>query len=153
MSKEKVLNQIIRIRDKCMRETISKNISYLKERKHQELMDLLDTTLILIRKNQLVGTIYIQPLPSEYGIASIGGFACEQEGYGHKLFVSTLQRAWNLGYQHAISVTASDKAKGIFKQHGAVPQNGQFDDYLNIARERYETEKDLAQLFLFTKPQ
>lgn len=153
MSEEKILDQIERIRNKGMCATTPEDVSYLKEKSRQELKNLLGSTLILIYRNQVAGLICIQPLNEKDGVASIGSFVCDQKGYGDRLFTSALRRAWNLEYREAVSVTASDRVKEIFEQYGSCSEYGQFDEYLRIARERYGTEGDLAQLFIFNESQ
>lgn len=152
MSEEKVLDAIMRIRKKWMCATTPNGVPYLKEKTYQELRDLLDTTLILINKNRIDGAICIQPFDNEDEVANIGSFVCDQNGYGRKLLVSALQRTWQLGYRSAVSVTASDKVKKIFEQYGSPSTDDRFSEYFEKARERYGIERDLTQLFVFSKP-
>jgi N-acetylglutamate synthase-like GNAT family acetyltransferase len=149
MSEKGVLNEIIKIRKKWMCATTPKGVPYLKEKTYQELRNLLDTTLILVHKNQIAGTICIQPFNAEDAVASIGSFICDQNGYGRKLLVSALQRTWHLGYRSVISLTASDKAKRIFEQYGTQSADDRLLEYLETAKKRYGSEEHLAQLFVF----
>lgn len=151
MSEEKVLDGIQIIRERMMSVVSPSGVPFLKEKTREELRTLLDTTLILINKNDVTGTIYIEPLENNT-VASIGGFVCETRGYGKQLLASALQRTWNLEYEHAISITASDKVKKIFEHYGSRSTNEQFNQYLEAARMRYSSE-DLPELFTFTIPQ
>ena len=150
ISEEKVLDEIQAIREKMMQWETPGKISFLKKKSRNELRDLLNTTLILIQKDHVVGTIYIQPIRTDT-LASIGGLACQKKGYGKQLFSSALQRTWDLGYPKAISITASDKVKNIFKEYGTSSTDQEFKPYCDDAKKRYKTDKHRVELFIFTQ--
>lgn len=149
MSEDRVLDHIEQLHQRYQAATTPHGIPYLKTKTRQQLCDLLDNTLVLIRQNQIVGTVHHQDVPDYEATASIDGFISSEKGYGSHLLCAALQRTWSLGYQQAISVTAAPNAKKLFRRYESTGTKNRFANYLEQARQRYGEDDHLVELFVF----
>lgn len=134
--------------------TTPKGTSYLKARSLDEIRSDLATTLVFEHQGVPVGTICYTRLPHHWTTALIRSFAVaenhQSSQYGRVLLEECLVRIREAGYTRAVSITAADQLKHLYKQYGGVKDEGEYRDVLAPSLNRYdETERELVHLYTF----
>lgn len=144
---------IMHLREECSHTTTPHNVPFLKPLDKKAITALLPTTLVLMHKDMLVGTIYWDFSEHSEGIPVIGGFAIgenhEGSGYGRYLFQHTLQELHTRRYKKALSITAADNVKNLFTTLHGTNASEKFADLLCKTQKRYGDEAHLVRIFEF----
>lgn len=134
--------------------TTPKGTSFLKTRTRPEILADLPGTLVFEHQGVPVGTICYSNLASHQNTALIRSFAVaenhQSSQYGRVLLEECLVRIREAGYTRAVSITAADQLKHLYRQYGGVQDQGEFADVLAPSLKRYDpTERELVHLYAF----
>lgn len=134
--------------------TTPKGTPFLKTRTRPEILADLHSTLVFEHQGVPVGTICYSRLPFHWNTALIRSFAVaenhQSSQYGRVLLEECLARIREAGFSRAVSITAADQLKHLYRQYGGVLDQGEFADVLAPSLKRYdETERELVHLYAF----
>jgi predicted N-acetyltransferase YhbS len=147
-------DRIQAVREECSWEQTQAGTSYLKRLQPDELESMLPVSLVMRINGNIAGTIYVEEVRSHPGVASIGGFAVAKKyrkfRLSETLLKSAITKAAQDGYEKAISITASQKVKELFRLAGGMEGAEEYIDVFVKALRRYViAERDLVSLFEF----
>ena len=151
---ENDVDTIVALLQEAQKFTTPKGTSFLKTRTPDEIRADLDTTLVFEHQEVPVGTICYTALSGHEGTALIRSFAVDgnhqSSQYGRELLAACLDRIRQAGYKRAVSITAADQLKHLYRQYGGVKDEGEFADVLAPSLNRYDpTERELVHLYAF----